>query len=68
MKTTPHLMLEAIYKDEYEGFTNSTIIPEMMKKGEIVGLTGKYSFHPLEQMEEAMANTMWNEHGIDINS
>ena len=58
MKTSPHLMLESIYKEGHEGFTNSTIIPEMMEKGEIIGLTGKYEFYSQNQMDEAMSNSL----------
>jgi len=68
MKTQPHLMLEAIWKDGYKSFTNSSIIPDMMNVGEIVDLTGKYEFHPLEVMEEVMKDIMWQEHGIDLDS
>jgi hypothetical protein len=66
MKTKPHLMLEVIWKDNRTSFTNSTIVPDMMEKGEIIGLTGDYNFYPLEVMEEAVDNIMYNEHGIDL--
>ena len=66
MKTKPHLMLEAIWKDNRTSFTNSTIVPDMMQKGEIIGLTGDYDFYPLEVMEETVDNIMYNEHEIDL--
>lgn len=66
MKTHPHLMLEVIWKDNRTSFTNSKVVPDMMQKGEIIGLTGDYEFYPLEVMEEAMGNVMYNEHGLDI--
>ena len=66
MKTKPHLMLEVIWKDNRVSFTNSTIVPDMMEKGEITGLTGDYNFYPLEVMEETVDNIMYNEHGIDL--
>ncbi len=66
MKTKPHLMLEVIWKDNRVSFTNSTIVPDMMEKGEIISLTGDYNFYPLEVMEETVDNIMYNEHGIDL--
>ena len=68
MNIHPHLMLEAIWKDGRKGFTNSTIIPDMMNRGEIIDLTGKYKFYPLEVMEEVMKDIMWEEHGIDLDN
>ena len=66
MKTNPHLMLEVIWKDNRTSFTNSTVVPDMIQKGEIIGLTGDYNFYPLEVMEETVSNIMYNEHGIDL--
>lgn len=66
MRTHPHLMLEVVWKDTRVSFVNSTIVPDMMEKGEIVNLTGNYNFYPLSVMEETMDNVMFNEHGIDM--
>jgi hypothetical protein len=66
MKTKPHLMLEVIWKDNRVSFVNSTMVPDMMEKGEIIDLTGDYNFYPLSVMEETMGNIMYNEHGIDV--
>lgn len=66
MSTHPHLMLEVIEKDGSKHFMNSSIVPNMMEKGYVVSLTGKYKFYPLNIMEEVMKGTMWEEHGIDL--